>query len=399
MIYLRISTVMVIGLLSLSACQQEEFTLPDFDAGERILFATPSLTVETRGTGELKDALTAGDEFGVFGYCIPYQVGSSSKLDYNGAASPWSTKRNYCSPSVFYKQKVIVGSNGCIYDRNGGTENDPKYWYRDGFETDGTTSNPSITNADEYQYSFFAYYPYDDEYWTVDAPGDASEAGAPKVTFTMPQAGGTDFSTALEQSLTPDAMLAVLYNRMKGDGNLKFNFSHVLTGLRFMVNNYSERDLRIYAIKLQGKFFKKVTVDFTNTVVAYSFPTDRYIGTYTLYESTDGLRLDAPAEGQAGTSSDDYLEKEYLMLISGEGSYFGENVQVVIDYRFGDAERKSQPISRPGTFTPVPGVKYTAQLNFVGGAFVLQFIVDNNEQWEDGEADDGAEDNDDVIFE
>ena len=398
MIRLRISIVFVISLLGLSACQQDDVLSHDYDAGDRILFSTPSLVVETRGTGELKDALTAGDEFGVLGYCIPYQVGSSSKLDYNGAASPWSTKRNYCPPSVFYKQKVTVGSSGCTYNRDGDVGNNPKSWYRDGLEMDGTSSNPSIMNADEYQYSFFAYYPYD-EYWSVDAPLGASEAGAPKVTFTMPQVGGADLSATLDQSLTPDAMLSVLYNRMKGDGNLKFNFSHVLTGLRFMLNNYSERDLIIYAIKLQGHFFKKVTVDFANTVVAFSFPTDRYIGTYTLYENPDGLRLVAPSEGQAGTSSDDYLEEEYLMLISGEDSYFGENVQVVIDYKFGDAERKSQPISRPGTFTPVPGVKYTAQLNFVGDAFVLQFIVDNNEQWEDGEADDGAEDNDDVIFE
>ncbi len=44
-------------------------------------------------------------------------------------------------------------------------------------------------------------------------------------------------------------------------------------------------------------------------------------------------------------------------------------------------------------------MKYTAQLNFVGDTFVLQFVVDNSEQWEDGEADDGREDNDDVVFE
>ena len=44
-------------------------------------------------------------------------------------------------------------------------------------------------------------------------------------------------------------------------------------------------------------------------------------------------------------------------------------------------------------------MKYTAQLNFVGETFVLQFVVDNGEQWEDGGADDGREDNDDIVFE
>ena len=55
-------------------------------------------------------------------------------------------------------------------------------------------------------------------------------------------------------------------------------------------------------------------------------------------------------------------------------------------------------ITRPGTFTPKPGVKYTAQLNFVGEAFVLQFVVANSDIWEDGELDDNDDSNDDIIF-
>ena len=55
--------------------------------------------------------------------------------------------------------------------------------------------------------------------------------------------------------------------------------------------------------------------------------------------------------------------------------------------------------SVPEHISPRPGIKYTAQLNFVGDAFVLEFVVDNQGQWEDGEADDGDETNDDVVFE
>lgn len=380
------------------ACQKERADDIGLDSNDRIMFASPMLTVETRaGTGELKDALSPGDEFGVLGYCIPYKVGSSSELDYNGAASSWSTKRNYCAPNVFYKQKVTVQNSGCIYDYTGGQDNKPKYWYSDGFDTE-RNENSSITDADQYQYSFYAYYPYDGGYWTVESPDGASDAGAPQLTFSMRQPGGSDFTTGLDQSLTPDAMLAVLYNCKRGDGNLQFNFSHVLTGLRFVVNNYSESDLLVYSIKLQGHFFKKVQVDFSNTVVAFSFPTDRYTGSYILYVNTGGLSLPAPTEDQAGTSSDSILEEEYkkyIMLISGEGSYFGEDVQVVIDYKLGDSDRKTEYITRPGTFTPSPGVRYTAQLNFVGNAFVLQFVVDNSEQWENGGSDDGG----DVVFE
>ena len=79
-------------------------------------------------------------------------------------------------------------------------------------------------------------------------------------------------------------------------------------------------------------------------------------------------------------------------------TYLGEDLTVTINYKFGN-KTNSEELKRPGTFTPKPGVKYTAQLNFVGSAFVLQFVVDNSEEWDDGEAEDGNETNDDIIFE
>ena len=66
---------------------------------------------------------------------------------------------------------------------------------------------------------------------------------------------------------------------------------------------------------------------------------------------------------------------------------------VNITYTF-DGYKKAN-YTRPTTFTPTPGTKYTAQLNFVGETFILQFVVDNNEEWENGETDD----NGDAVFE
>ena len=51
------------------------------------------------------------------------------------------------------------------------------------------------------------------------------------------------------------------------------------------------------------------------------------------------------------------------------------------------------------TIDGAAGYRYTAQLNFIGDAFVLQFVVDNSETWEDGELADGDDSNDDIIFE
>ena len=114
-------------------------------------------------------------------------------------------------------------------------------------------------------------------------------------------------------------------------------------------------------------------------------------------EDGEPLILLAPDDSAGETvTTSGLLGGEHVLLISGAAPYFGKNVKVAIDYTFG-GDRVSKPFTtgRPETFTPRPGVKYTAQLNFVGNAFVLQFVVDNGETWEDGESDNDG----DVVFE
>ncbi len=379
----------IVLMLATMACRRQEPVNPTIGASERILFGMPTLSVESRST--FKNTLSTGDEFGVLGYCVPYKVGTTT-IDYHSGKNPWVLKKAQCPPDVFYNQRVVIGTNGCIYDRNGGTDNNPKYWYRDGYDTDNN-QNAAITETEQYSYSFMAWYPYDDAF-TIDKPSVATENGAPILTFSMPQTG-TDISEPLDHRNTPDAMLAVLYNRTKDDGNLRFNFSHVLTGLGFEVNNLSDYDLTVHEVSLGGSFYKDVTIDLTGYNVSYSFSNNRYTGSYVLLSSD--LALPAPAEGETVNSSG-LIGGEHILLISGTGSSFGDNVAVTISYTF-NGRQTVQTIPRPGTFIPRPGVKYTAQLNFVGDTFVLQFVVDNGEQWMDGAADDGNEDNDDIVFE
>lgn len=376
-------------LAVITACEKGEPENPTITDAGRILFSTPMLSVESRST--FKNALSEGDEFGVLGYCVPYKVGTTV-IDYPSGKNPWTLKKAQCPPDVFYNQKVVVGSNGCVYDRNGGTANDPKYWYRDGYDTNNT-ANEAITETAEYNYSFIAWYPYSGAF-TIDRPTMPAEAGAPVLTFAMPQEG-ENIADPLDHKITPDAMVGVLYNQRKDGGSLRFNFSHVLTGLGFEVNNLSDYDLTIHSVSLSGSFYKDVTIDLTGDNVAFSFSDNRYTGNYALL-STD-LSLPAPKEGETVNSSG-LVGGEHLLLISGESGSFGENVRVNIAYTF-NGQPDSQSIVRPSTFVPRPGVKYTAQLNFVGDTFVLQFVVDNGEQWEDGEADDGKDDNDDIVFE
>ncbi len=368
-------------LTVLTACEKGEPQNPAIDGAKRILFDMPILSVESRST--FKNALTEGDEFGVMGYCVPYQVGTE-QFNYSAGKDIWALKKAFCPPEVFNSQKITVSTDGCVYDWTNGTDNNPKYWYRDGYDTENVEQS-AITQTDDYRYSFIAWYPYDA--FRADWP-DGKEIGTPKLTFTMPQTG-TSSNSLLTHADTPDAMLAVLYNHTKKDGNIRFNFNHVLTGLGFEVNNFSNYDLTVHSISLSGSFYKDVTIDLTGENVTFSFSDNRYTGTYALL--TSDLKLQAPEAGEVNSSG--LIGGEHLLLISGTGNSFGENVVVSINYTF-NGQPGQQSLPRPGTFTPRPGIKYTAQLNFVGDTFVLQFIVDNEEQWEDGKSD-----NDDIVFE
>ena len=403
--------MVVIGCVAgMVACQREEI-IPQYNTGERILFGVPMLTVESGSRSMLKDALKAGDEFGVMGYCVPYTVGTDN-LNYDEATSNWETKKSMCAPVVFDKQKVSIGASGCVYVRSNGTgTNDPKWWYKEGRGLDGESNLNVKADADGYQYAFFAYYPYE-EAFTVslaaedkttggDNPQPLKDRGAPIFQFDMPFEGG-DVATSLTKDV-PDAMLAAVYAHQSGDGNVRFNFSHLLTGLTFDVHNFSDdKVLKVYSIELVGEFWRSIKVDLSGRSPVITFPEETYKGVYEIFR--DDIGKDIPVSVD-GTDVEPITDK-FLLLVPGPDEtkgYLGPNssnngVKVRIHYEFDGAER-TEEIPRPGTFIPRSGTKYTAQLNFVGDAFVLQFVVDNDEQWKDGEADDGNEDNDDVLFE
>lgn len=390
--------VLVAGcLMGMAACQRED-VVPIFDAGERILFGVPMLTVEGESRSVLKDALTKGDEFGVMGYCVPYTVGTTN-LNYTGATSNWETKKSMCAPLVFDKQSVRVGVNGCVYDKEGGTENDPKYWYTDGRGLNGE-QNSEVVNAEDYQYTFFAYYPYQGAFTVSSASGDR---GGPVFRFDMPFSGGSGTTPLMEK--VPDAMLAAVYAHKSGNGNVQFNFSHLLTGLTFDVHNFSDnKELKVYEIALYGEFWKSIVVSLAGRSPEITFPTETYKGVYEVFRDDAGKEIPVSVDG----TDVEPITDEFLLLVPGpEDDYLGPSgangqnpdiIRVRIRYSF-DGVENEQFFTRPTSFTPRSGTKYTAQLNFVGDAFVLQFVVNNGEVWEDGEADDGDVDNDDVLFE
>lgn len=377
-------SMLVVGIL-MAACSNELPDSPQADDASYINFGVPTTTVvDSRAPESLPDgvqqgstllnSIASGTSFGVLGCCLAYKPGEQ-ELDFTSGTSPWSVKRPNINLDVFNEQKVDFDGTYCNY--NYGTTGKPRKWY-------SKDDDISESNVDLYQYTFFSYYPYKSfsvltrEYQLMG--GTKVDISAPIFKYSMPF-NSTDLNEKLEQSKVEDVMLDAVYNVKKGS-KVQFNFTHVLTALSFTVNNYSDNtSLKVYKIELSGEFWKSLTVDLiTQASANYSFE-DSYKGRFVVYESATGM--DIPYDNPSFKPA---FAEQYMLLISGQNTglgYLGD-VKVSITYEFGNSGKKTQSFTRPATFVPRPGTMYQAQLNFVGNAFVLQFVTANNDYWEDG---------------
>lgn len=368
--------ILAFGALA-TACSDEPSVSPQTDDATYINFGVPTATVETRASevlpegvtsgSTLLNGITAGSKFGVMGYCRAYQPGTQT-VDLGSATSPWSVKRQNAFPEIFYKQEVTYDGSLCRYEYTA-TPGMPRKWLE---AVDGGGEDPSL-----FQYTFFSYYPSDQ--FEVLKPTSATEASSPVFKYSMPF-DGTDTTTVWAQSDVKDVMLDAVYNVKKGS-KVQFDFTHMLTALSFTVNNYSDdMPLTVYKIELSGEFWKPITVDLTQASVNYTFD-DSYKGRFVIYDNATGMEI--PANDPNFTPA---FADQYMLLISGQSTGLGYlgNLKVSITYKFGDGQQKTAWFTRPATFTPRPGTMYQAQLNFVGNAFVLQFVNANSDLWEDG---------------
>lgn len=361
-------------LLLCSACQQEEWAQSEADSPDAIRFAAPAITVEKLTRSTFYNEFPISGTFGVLGYCVPYQRGSDTDMDWMSGSANWGNKRGNAFPDVFFKQAVTYDGSACTYNYN---NDGPRKWYN-------TTDNPEATSPDSYRYTFFAYYPMNG--FTVESPADSTTRGVPKLTFTMPFNNAGDVATTkLDDAKTPDAMVSVVYNHLRTTGNVGFNFSHIMTGLGFAVNNYNYgseevETVTVKRVTLSGNFTRSITIDFsknTNEDGFYAY-SGTYPGTYVIYNDPNGLAV-------TPNSTYSLIGDKYLLLLSNttDGTYFGKNVKVSVEYTY-RGTNKTATAECPAQFQPRAGVRYTAQLNFVSETFALNFIAADNEFWEDG---------------
>lgn len=366
--------ILPVLLLLCFACQQEEWAQPEADSSDAIRFAAPGITVEKLTRSTFHNAFPTSGTFGVLGYCVPYQRGSDTEKDWASGSAYWGNKSGNAFPDVFFNQAVTYDGSACTYnfENSGG----PRKWYN-------TTDDAAATSPDSYRYTFFAYYPMDA--FTVESPASATTRGVPKLTFTMPFTETDDVATELDDTQTSDAMVSVVYNHLRTTGNVGFNFSHIMTGLGFAVNNYNYGNEKVETVTvkrvtLSGNFTRSITIDFSKNTNEEGFYTysGTYSGTYVIYNDKEGLAV-------APNSSISPIGDKHLLLLSNatDGTYFGKDVKVQVEYIYGGQE-KIATAERPSQFQPRAGVRYTAQLNFVGETFALNFIAADNEFWENG---------------
>ena len=349
------------------SCEKEESDLTL--SNDYIRFSVAKLTVEPGTRSTFHNTFPTNGTFGVMGYCVPF-MREYDKWDWASGIIGWGNKKVNAHPDVFYKQEVTYNGNSCNYSYSGdySAENLRKWYSAEELPDD------IDVNTDNFRYSFFAYYPVDA--FSV-SPTDKNAKGAPILTFAMPFKAGVH-DEILDDSKTPDAMLAVEYNHLRTSGNVEFNFNHMLVGLGFQVNNYNENtEITINSVSLSGIFHRTMTVDFnkeTNEPDFYSCK-ETYQGTYEIFNGTENV--------DPGSSS--LIGNKHLLLLSDAAgrTYFGSNVTLKIDYTY-EGKEQSYSTGRPGEFMPRAGTKYTAQLNFIGDSFVLNFVVDNGEFWENG---------------
>ena len=354
-------------LLFYTSCSQEE--TEGLSSVDNIRFSVPAVSVETSARSTFYDEFPEGGSFGVLGYCVPYQRGTTER-DWGSGASMWDIKKVNAFPDVFYKQKVTYNGTSCSYTYTGeGADKNLKKWYN-------VQDNPEATDSDNFRYTFFAYYPYDA--FKIDAPVEANTIGAPKITFTMPFPEGN--TPLLDDEKTPDAMIAVEYNHLRTSGNVSFNFNHILVGLGFVVNNYNygeDETITIKSITLSGEFTRSITIDFNKNTNDTDFYTcsGTYSGEYKIFEGAEEVKANDSANPG----------NKYLLLLSDAsgGTYLGKDIKVKVEYTYKGKE-KTATAERPSDFMPRSGVKYTANLNFVGETFLLNFVAATGGAWDDG---------------
>lgn len=369
----RIPAYLLLALLA-AGCSQSASDIPG-ELGAPIEFAAPVVVVGAAGMSraQMLDVLPEGGVFGVLGYCVPVTTltggdgaASSTSPAYPDGALTWAEKKASVTADVMYDQPIKFDGTKCVYRDADDKYYEPARWYT------STTTAPN--DPDTYRYTFIAYHPYGEGYFTLPAE-DA--VGAPKIRFTMPFGSGEETAAPLDPDIVHDAMMATVTDHMRTQGTVALRFTHMLCGLRFQINNYNTSDpVTIHSVTLSGSFYRSGTVDYTPEEPTLTVdPDDTYTGTFTI--ASGDQTVPANSSAVIGLSDTQPRGTAVLLLPDGsasEGTYLGRGKRLTIEYFFQSKEKQTWVLD---DFTigrrPVQGDLYTVNLSFIGRQLAVTF--------------------------
>lgn len=369
------------GLALFTGCSADgnEPPMPEPDPTQSIVFGQAAATggidaqkqASTPSRSTLLNALPEGAQTRVYGYCVPLSV--SLNADPASATLPWVQKANYSVPDVFPGSQTsegnIVGTTLTVNNGRLKYDGTPKPWL--------TGSN---LDADAANYTFISHYPATGAFtYSRHAVAANSTTGAPRFTFTMPAAAYTDH-TAI-----PDAMVAAKFNHQKSDGQVHFTYRHILTALRFQINNYSAEELTLTSIRLEGDFFNTAAFTFNTGEIVQTTAATTFHGNWDL-SPTGGMTVASNSgrplgDGTHGTSVMLLPDPARTPSAANDTDCLGSNKKLYVTYSIGTTQY-TQELDVKLLFKPAGGTSYALNLNFVGNEFVIFFQP--TDLWENG---------------
>lgn len=369
------------GLALLTGCSADgnEPPMPEPDPTQSIVFGQAAATggidtqkqASTPSRSTLLNALPEGAQAVVYGYCVPLSVRLND--DPASATLPWEQKANYSVPDVFPGSNTsegnIAGTTLTVNNERLKYDGTPKPWL--------TGSN---LNADAANYTFISHYPATGAFtYSRHAVAANSRTGAPRFTITMPAAAATDH-TAI-----PDAMVAAKFDHQKSDGQVHFTYRHILTALRFQINNYSAEELTLTSISLEGDFFNSAAFTFNTGEIVQTTAATTFHGNWDL-SPTGGMKV---ASNSGRPLGDDTRGTSVMLLpdpaitpsAGDDTDCLGSNKKLHVAYSIGTTPY-TQDLDVKLLFKPSGGTSYALNLNFVGNEFVIFFQP--TDLWENG---------------
>lgn len=343
--YMTLAWVLTTALWA-GGCSEEEEAGRHFASDHPVVFTT-EVTTDGGVRGVLVNDFPDGAQVGLYGYCC----------DENGGYGTWTwdNKKTHCLPDKNLFDDTPMSLSGGIWNYDG-----LKYWYA----------------AKDYNYSFFAYYPYQGqgiEVQTSTGSWSPQPIGDPVLAYTMPFEDGR--RPSVDTELSQDNVLDVLYaNRIDwrnlSDTPVPLTFAHLMTGLEFEVENYGGAPVHINNLRIQGKFHRVASVTLAKQPVVEV--SDTYTGHFPVISQETTFPESTTPQKVNGS---DGKPVELMLLADYDVNSIGQDIEVSISYYLGTGIYTNEVIPVPvDVMTFNPGVKNIVRLEFLGDHLMLSFL-------------------------